>query len=144
MTATGHALTGALVATVVKQPLLAVPLAFLSHFVCDALPHLGFDDFTFGGKKMRYWLAADGPLVAAVFVWIILYLQNPLLLIIAAVTAMSPDLAWLYHGIRGRDDNQHGRLTKFHGAIQKYEKPFGVIVDVAWSLAVIVGIVKLQ
>ena len=39
MTATNHALTGATIATLVRQPYLAIPLAFLSHFFCDALPH---------------------------------------------------------------------------------------------------------
>ena len=38
---TNHMVTGAVIALVVKQPALALPLAFLSHFVLDALPHYG-------------------------------------------------------------------------------------------------------
>ncbi len=34
-----HFLTGAAVATAVPEPLLAIPLALLSHFVLDLLPH---------------------------------------------------------------------------------------------------------
>src|SRR5690242_2115662 len=39
MTATNHALSGAVIALAVKNPVLAIPLAFVSHFVLDLLPH---------------------------------------------------------------------------------------------------------
>ena len=39
MTATNHVATGVLIAVVVPDPWVALPLAFASHFVCDALPH---------------------------------------------------------------------------------------------------------
>lgn len=144
MTATSHAVTGALVATVVKQPFLAIPLAFFSHFICDALPHLGFEDFKFGSRRMVYWLAIDGTLVSAILLTILLTVANPWLLIVGALAAMSPDFMWLYHGLRGRTEMEHDKLTKFHGSIQKYEKPLGIVVDILWSLTMILGIVKLQ
>ena len=39
MTAPNHALTGALIGLTISNPALALPLAFLSHLVCDAIPH---------------------------------------------------------------------------------------------------------
>ncbi len=39
MFVTVHVATGAAIATVVPNPLIAVPLAFASHFVMDAIPH---------------------------------------------------------------------------------------------------------
>lgn len=39
MTATNHALTGAVIALAINEPWLAIPLAFLSHFAIDAIPH---------------------------------------------------------------------------------------------------------
>ncbi len=39
MTATGHAIIGTLIAAKFADPALAVPLAFASHIVADALPH---------------------------------------------------------------------------------------------------------
>lgn len=39
MTATGHAIIGTLIAAKFGDPTLAVPLAFGSHIVADALPH---------------------------------------------------------------------------------------------------------
>jgi len=41
MTATNHALTGAAIGLLVGEPLIAVPAAIASHFICDALPHYG-------------------------------------------------------------------------------------------------------
>ncbi len=41
MTGFNHAVTGALIAGAVGNPFLAIPLAFASHFVLDAIPHFG-------------------------------------------------------------------------------------------------------
>jgi len=48
MLATPHTLMGVLIATKVTNPLLAFPLALLSHFVLDLTPH--WDFFTFRKK----------------------------------------------------------------------------------------------
>ena len=39
MTATGHAIIGTVIAAKVGNPALAIPIAFTSHFLADALPH---------------------------------------------------------------------------------------------------------
>lgn len=39
MTATGHALVGAALATKISNPLLGIPIAVFSHFLCDKVPH---------------------------------------------------------------------------------------------------------
>lgn len=39
MTATGHAVIGTVIAAKIGDPLLAIPIAFTSHFVADAIPH---------------------------------------------------------------------------------------------------------
>ena len=44
MTATNHALTGAIIGLVIGEPVLAIALAFASHFICDALPPVGSQD----------------------------------------------------------------------------------------------------
>jgi hypothetical protein len=41
MTISNHFATGALIAYAIKQPYLAFPLAFVSHFALDVLPHYG-------------------------------------------------------------------------------------------------------
>jgi hypothetical protein len=39
MTATGHGIIGAVIATQVNNPFIAIPLAFVSHIAADAFPH---------------------------------------------------------------------------------------------------------
>ena len=144
MTATSHALTGAFIATIIRQPLLAIPLSFLSHFVCDALPHLGLK-MKFGDKAMFRWLAIDGTLVVFFAVSLImLNVENSALLAVCGFAAMSPDLFWLYHGLKGRSPESYGPFTRFHAAIQKYESVPGLAVDVIWSLSAFLLILKLQ
>ncbi len=42
MTATAHALVSGAIAATIPNPTLAIPLAFVSHFVMDAVPHWDF------------------------------------------------------------------------------------------------------
>jgi len=55
MTATGHAIIGTVIAAKVGNPALAIPIAFASHFLADALPH--WDTATNRRKKsiMRFF-----------------------------------------------------------------------------------------
>lgn len=39
MTATAHAIIGTVIAAKIGNPALAIPIAFASHFVADAIPH---------------------------------------------------------------------------------------------------------
>lgn len=144
MTATSHALTGALVATVVKQPLLAVPLAFLSHFVCDALPHFGLD-LKFGSRQMYWWLAIDGTVACLAALFLLNSgVANPILLAVCGFVAMAPDFMWLYVGLKKIKPANYHWFTKFHSSIQTYQKVPGIAVDIIWSLAMLLGILKLQ
>lgn len=147
MTAANHALTGAFVATAIKQPVLAVPVAFLSHFVCDAIPH--FDvKFKFGEKSMFLYLLGDG-LVALLFAAFLLSqgVKNPVLLAACGFAAMSPDLMWLYYGLRdgthSKKDHQ-GKLAHFHSWIQWRTGKSEIIIEIIWASLMIFGILKLQ
>lgn len=42
MTATAHALVSAAIAKTIPNPYLAIPLAIISHFIMDAVPHWDF------------------------------------------------------------------------------------------------------
>jgi len=45
MLATPHTITGLLIATEIRNPLVSVPLALLSHFALDLVPHWDFFSF---------------------------------------------------------------------------------------------------
>lgn len=136
MTATNHMLAGALVAVAVKQPLLAVPLAFASHFVLDSLPHFGYPNHMGFGEalKKRLTIVMLGYDVLALILLILLFADKVSLLIVScAFTAITPDLVWLYRYFffeRKGLPSPRGPITKFHQWVQWGERPWGIAVEV--------------
>lgn len=144
MTTTSHALTGAMIATVVKRPYLAIPLAFLSHFVCDALPHFGLH-MLFGSSTMFAWLVVDGlALLGFSYFFYRKKVKNLPLLAVSGFAAMSPDLAWLYYGLQGSLHNAEamGPLSRLHSNIQWFEHPVGILIELAWASLMVWIILK--
>ncbi len=138
MTATNHAITGAAIGLVVSQPLVALPLAFLSHFVCDALPHFGRDDSFLKTVTFRNMLIVD----ALLCVLLVLFLATTgspswLLAAVCAFVATSPDLFWIakyQNALKGKKW-QPSKVLGFAGRIQWFQKPSGAVVEIAWFIA---------
>lgn len=135
MTATNHVVTGALLATYLHNPWLAIPIAFASHFALDAIPHASFPA-TDNKENIRFFmiLAADMAIAASILMSL-LVLQPPsfILLIACGVVAASPDLMWLYYIIIKKSQNKEKwpAIAKFHARIQK-ESPKFIVIEVAW------------
>lgn len=141
MIALNHTLTGAAIAIAVKQPALAIPLAFLSHFVLDAIPHFGdVPIYTYGHPKFLYIAAADG-LISIGSIWFIMACNPQLALVIGlgAFFAILPDLFWLGHFARKW---KHWFFT-FHQKIQWFERPPGIMVEVSYLIFISTVIIAL-
>ena len=143
MRAINHALTGAVIGLAIPTPLLAVPLAFVSHFICDAIPHHGTSnpsDTHVASKKFAIELLLDA--VACLILVLLLAIVQPtnwLLAAVCAFLAASPDLFTMPAYIRvrrggGMKDKQN-TYTKFAKAIQWFERPIGAVVEIAWFIA---------
>jgi hypothetical protein len=144
VTATNHALTGAIIGLAVGQPFIALPAAILSHFVCDALPHYGSsmpNELYFKTRKFRLLLLADACL-CIILVGFLLYFHphHWLLASVCAFFATSPDLVWIHHYLLVRADKPwHPNLySRFAARIQWFERPIGALVEAAWAAAGIV------
>lgn len=142
MTATNHVLTGLLIVSVVPNPIISLPLALLSHFLLDSLPHygnaiIGKDSLTF-----KVILGADMYL-ALVCLGLVFLLapENGALLIAGGILAASPDLMWLPDFINA---NRHlpppiyDPIRRFHARIQWFQRPKGAWVELAWFVVVFV------
>jgi hypothetical protein len=136
MSGTNHALTGAVIASVVGQPILAIPLAFASHFLLDSMPHFG-EEF---GQRKRFtktvWMV-DFVLLSSFLV--LLVLTSNWLLLAGAVAAISPDFAWIYRFVvkekRGKlKPPKMNKFNSFHSSIQKYESKYGILTEVTWFI----------
>ena len=144
MTATNHTLTGVLVGLTVSSSVVAVPLAFLLHFVLDSLPHYGNPDHT--SDKFKKILLTDALLAASILSFItIARPENWLLAAICGIACASPDLMWLPHWLRelkNKPKKPYNLIEKFHSRIQKYEKPQNYPYEVVWFVACLTLLAK--
>lgn len=127
---------GAIVATLVHNPVLAVPLAFASHFALDAIPHFDYPTHDQIDQRFFMWLAADAGLAASILA-AIFFLQpsGVTLILLCAIVAASPDLMWLYYLVykRGQNKAKWPWIVKFHSRIQSSSSTFWPI-ELLWLL----------
>lgn len=144
MTATNHALTGALIGLTIHSPWLALPLAFLSHFVLDALPHYDVPGETHEarqGSRTFLWVQLVGGFIMCVAIVMVLALFHPLSWVIAACCAFvatSPDLISLPRFVsvkRTGHDIPYARWSWFerlHNAVQWKTGPIFGLVELVY------------
>lgn len=97
MTATGHALIGAAIATKISNPLISLPIIFAGHLLGDKLPH--WDPMTKAKDKSRQLIIVQTAidvlisysLVFFIFIWY--QGQDPAYMLVAAFAAQGLD--WL-------------------------------------------------
>src|SRR3954469_10611419 len=119
MVASNHALSGAIIGAVLPLP-IAIPLAFMSHFLLDALPHYGID------RKERvtsltYRLVIGCDLAVGISGGILLAVLHKWNMLICGTIAYSPDLTWVWYYFRqGRtlDLKTQDKFMAFHRKIQ--------------------------
>jgi hypothetical protein len=151
MTATNHALTGALIATAIDKPLLAVPIAFASHFVLDALPHFGVSKnlkTRNSSSLFRTVTTLDLVICAALFLiapWVAQSLDMNIWIMWACMfAAICPDLVWgyrLYRELTEKLPISKSKFSKFHSKIQWGERPRGLYIELLWGAAVSITII---
>lgn len=138
MTATNHALTGAIVGLAIGNPIVALPLAFVSHFICDTIPHFGRDESFTKTKAFAVMLVLDALLCMALVLFLALvrpdYWQ---LAAVCAFAAASPDFLWIpmYRTLRQGKKYTLKGFYKFASDIQWFQRPIGAVVEFAWLFA---------
>jgi F0F1-type ATP synthase assembly protein I len=138
---TNHFVTGAIIALVVGEPLAALPLAFLSHFVLDTLPHYGEreaeDEYT---RSRLSWsiVIIDAALGVSFAVWL---LANQYFLLLAgALAAFLPDVVWMYRLVRYKLTDYmkpRNRFSRFHERIQR-EYEWGVLIELVYLVCAMI------
>lgn len=138
MTFANHALAGTIVAASGKNPVLALTLAFASHYVLDALPHYGYSRGGFGEifKHRLSYVVQLLTLVSIAALWLVADFGFNIVLL-AAIIAVSPDFEWFYRYWfyeRKNLDPPKTRLTVFHQRIQWCERPWGFIFEIVFFI----------
>lgn len=142
MTGFNHVAVGVVVGVAIKNPVAIIPIAFLSHFVLDALPHFGrHPKFKNWNSNFLYLLAADAALCFAVYLFALYKWPNLWLSItLGAFFAALPDFMWLVYG---KKDLPKNWFYKFSQKIQWGERSWGMIIEIPFfltMLAVLIGV----
>lgn len=153
MTATNHVLTGAAIALAIQRPLLAIPLALISHFLLDLLPQYGLgeipEDVRDDSRSFRAIVTVDTFAALALFYIVPFLLRHhrpPIFVMLCMIAAQLPDAVWIYrHWVANRRDGYHKQhwLTRFHKWIQWGEHRLGWIFEAFWLGGVVTVLVKL-
>ena len=142
MTATNHALTGAIIGFTVVSPWVFL-VAILSHFVLDAFPHFGTSE-SIKDRVNKSWfekyLIAEFVICVAIVAF--LRIQSPdfwLAPAVCAFLATSPDLISYrkFSAIRKNKLFKPNLYERFADNIQWFEKPIGAVVEIVWAVCAI-------
>lgn len=148
MTATNHAVMGSLIVAAVANPVIGLPLALLSHFVLDSLPHFGAHTVANPrSKEFRAIITTDAFLTIS-FMIVITFAgiragYEWWLLPLGGLLGWAPDLMWYKH--YQSDLNGHTKewdpVRTFHKRIQRWEVSWGWTVECAWFI-IMVGLLS--
>jgi hypothetical protein len=138
MLATNHAFSGSIIGALLPLP-IAVPVAFASHFVLDALPHYGIDHTKRNKHRVYQLIVFSDTFIALAYAVAAAFLHKWSMEITGWI-AWSPDLVWvIYFFATGR--NLHikpkNSFMRFHMNIQRYERPWGIIIDLLFAAILI-------
>ena len=141
-------MTGGVVGLIIGGP-LAIPVAFASHFVLDAMPHFGAttDDRVKNRKYFLRAIAIDGTFL--IFVFTVAKVQNlPWYVYASMIAAMSPDFAWMYRYVFDEklgklDPKPMNSFNRFHARIQTSETLNGIWVEIFWFISMSIVVINL-
>ncbi|MBA3758589.1 hypothetical protein H0X10_03090 [Candidatus Saccharibacteria bacterium] len=138
MIATNHALMGALLGLSIGSP-IALPIALMSHFVLDSIPH--YSDRRVKLQSQRFFVQLTLEAILCAILVLFLALQRPeywLLAAVCAFLAVSPDFMWIPRFVRAFTHKPAPKtnnfIIRFHKGIQWFERPIGIVVEIAWLL----------
>lgn len=150
MTVTNHMMTGALIAVAVRRPALAIPLALLSHFVIDMIPHYGYGAIPHHERDAQRNFVlkqAMDTYTALGLLWLVPYLlrncETPLVTTLCMLAGFLPDTIWPYQYVLAQRRGTYARqnwYARFHKAIQWCERPWGIYVELVWLALIIAGL----
>lgn len=141
MTGFSHSATGVVIAIAVHNPALALPLALVSHFVLDAVPHYGDNRLDGTNKAFRRFILIDA--VAGFGIAGLMFALLPehrLLIAFCAAMATVPDLMWLPNHIRQTKNlpsKPHNWLMRWHHNIQFEHPVWGTVAEAIWLVAML-------
>lgn len=142
MTATAHALIGASLAVKIVNPVIGIPLAILSHFIADLIPH--WDEGTNHERKtlLRLRLEATADVLLGFALVFLIFrnfsLTNPIYLFSMVIAAQLPDWletpSWMF-GLKVPPFSWMDWLS--HNLQSRMQLPWGLVTQVVTVVIVV-------
>ena len=141
MLLTNHTLTGVALGLSTGHPALALPLGLVSHLVLDAMPHFG-PSRPWGWRDPRFLVVgsidfASSLALTAAAAW--LWPAQALPVLAGVLGAALPDLTYIPLILFTKERvvtwlPWYRPMLAFLSQIQWYERPPGIIAEVAWAV----------
>jgi hypothetical protein len=152
MLETPHVAVGAAIAAKIPNPFIAIPLAFASHFVLDAVPHWNPHIVTETKKygmptRKSFTIIVTDSILALAFGSFIAYQALPntghaLTILAASLASVLPDLAESpYFFLKKKNMNLPKGFVDFHRSLQTHSDTlWGVVTQLSMIAAAILWI----
>ena len=139
MTGINHMLTGGIIGATIASP-AAIPIAFVSHFVLDMLPHYGIGDDV---ERSKDWVWKVDAVLIVGFVVYLLTVSTDVRLwaFVGALVAASPDFAWVYRFSvverfgKYKPVKSKNTFNRFHADIQTRESKSRLWIEAMFLVA---------
>jgi hypothetical protein len=147
MRATNHAITGAIIAVAIDKPAISLPLALLSHFPTDMIPHFGYKGH--GGyevdmkRRLAVLMMIIDPIIFIPFIAILLAHHASFWVYAAAFLALAPDFHDFIAHFVFKKPKHFNWFSRMASKIQWCERPWGLIVEIAWYTGGLILLVNL-
>ena len=134
-------MNGALIALTVKQPALAIPLSFVSHYVTDAIPHYGpkmADDLSKLFKRnFKIFVTVDfGFSLILMAILGLLFPSHVWLIWACMITAAIPDAVWWsYRKSINQWPEALGKFSRLHSKLNLAMHVRHFYFDAIWFAA---------
>lgn len=138
MLSTPHLLVGAAIVKTIPNPYISLPLAFLSHFALDSIPHWDGSPKAPFGMKTTGWIIIDYLIGSSIVLLLTAGLENQALICLGAFLGTLPDFILGTYRHLEPALSKHSLLrvpNQFHIGIQR-NIPFrpGLVVTAVTSL----------
>ncbi len=146
MTTANHVVTGALIAVTVHNPVLAISVCYISHFVLDAIPHFSPSmprDIFERNKNKTFRRVLTLNIISAAMLTSLIYvkLQDSVslgLFLACIIAANLPDLVWIPRFIQEHithKERPRGPISELHVRIQHDSVKLGAMNEIIYFAA---------
>ena len=146
MTGVNHGMTGAVIALTIKQPALAVPLSFISHYITDMFPHYGPPLSEVLGRKFNIFHIVDfffSLMLMAILG--ILFPSHIWIIWACMIAAAIPDgIWWFYRKTVKKWPISLDRFTRFHLSINVRTHQKHLYFDAIWFAAMWLAVLLIK